>query len=631
MGEENAKGNDDKNEIFLDKITRKNKVKPENFKPDDIKALKSLLDVSSITLWKKSSSSKVEKNLRKNYKEFYKKVSKSLDSLQKHCKEIKKFEASTTLKTNISTYKNSKEEIEKAMNTPKEGNEGNKEKAIVNKEKAKFSYKTCFQPIEVDLIRTINTLTNEFNKYRRNDPGFVEFMSRAKINPHILTYTEFEKTIRKVSKSKDPFLLKIDDFIKYNIDRRDKEYYAMEGYVNEVFDNHIEAKKDAWNNLCKKLDDLEELLSVKGKNKVDLTNFISEKGDKEIGEDFGKAILEACQVKLEIEYGLSKEAAEKFIGDMGKEISGKGILSTVGEVVGNYAVKFKNTVNWACNWVLKWCNGDSSKKKEEDKDNAQDNAQDDVDLAKIEGITEEIRKIGEAFLDFREANVRFLDLVRNKLYGREKDNIKDIDAEYKSYILKVQEAAKTLQSNAYKGMFETALANKINYKENDDSEKNDNSKKNYNSEEMKILKENEYKNKVLSDKVLNNVSNFVKAINAITSEIPKIKKEYRDAQDDADEIKKLIKYYIRLVKNRCGVNIIGRDNMKGWKPPGDTSKLKLSQAIPYVYYCVNNYEENGFGLNEDIVEVIEESERVKFGKTLRDIKQELKSQNVIKS
>ena len=609
MGEENAKGNDDKNEIFLDKITRKNKVKPENFKPDDIKALKSLLDVSSITLWKKSSSSKIEKNLRKNYKEFYKKVSKSLDSLQKHCKEIKKFEASTILKTNITTYKNSKEEIEKAMNTPKEGN---KEKAIVNKEKAKFSYKTCFQPIEVDLIRKINTLTNELNKYRRNDPGFVEFMSRAKVNPHILTYTEFEKTIRKVSKSKDPFLLKIDDFIKYNIDRRDKEYYAMKGYVNEVFDDHIKAKKDAWDDLCEKLDDLEELLSVEGGNKVDLTNFISEKGDKEIGEDFGKAILEACQVKLEKEYGLSKEAAEKFIGNMEKEISGKGILGTVGEFVSNYAVKFKNTINWACNWVIKWCNSDSSKKKEEDKDNAQDNAQNDADLAKIEGMTEEIRKIGEAFLDFREANVRFLDLVRNRLYGRENDNMEYIDAEYKSYILKVQgilkvqKAEEALPSNAYKGMFETALANKINYK-------------------------GTYEEKVSNDVVLNNVSNFVSAINAIAREIPKIKKEYRGAQDDADETKKLIKYYIRLVKNRCGVNIIGRDNMKDWKPPGDTSKLKLSQAIPYVYYCVNKYEENGFGLNEDVVEVIEESERSVFGMTLRDIKQELKSQNVMKS
>ena len=613
MGEENAKGNDDKNEIFLDKITRKNKVKPENFKPDDIKALKSLLDVSSITLWKKSSSSKIEKNLRKNYKEFYKKVSKSLDSLQKHCKEIKKFEASTTLKANINTYKNSKEEIEKAMNTPKEGNEG-------NKETAKFSYK-MFQRMEVDLIRKMNVLTNEVNKNRRNDPGFVEFMSRAKINPHILTYTEFEKNIRKVSKSKDPFLLKIDDFIKYNENRCDKEYYAMKGYINEVFDDHIKAKKDAWDDLRKKLDDLEKLLSVKGGNKVDLTNFISEDGDKEIGEDFGKAILEACQVKLEKEYGLSKEAADKFIENMGKEISGKGILGTVSEVVGNYAVKFKNTINWACNWAynwaIKWCNGDSSKKKEEDKDNAQDNeqddaqddAQDDVNLAKIEGITEEIRKIGEAFLDFREANVRFLDLVRNKLYGNENGTMLLIDHEYKSYIKDIETILKAFtlkNSDQYESISETALANKINYKET-------------------------YAEKVSNDVVLNNVSNFVSAINAITREIPKIKKEYRGAQDDANETKKLIKYYIRFVKGSCGVNIIGVDNMNDWKPPGDTSKLKLSQAIPYVYYCVNKYEGKNFGLNEDIVEVIEESERSVFGMTLRDIKQELKSQNVIKS
>ena len=198
------------------------------------------------------------------------------------------------------------------------------------------------------------------------------------------------------------------------------------------------------------------------------------------------------------------------------------------------------------------------------------------------------------------------------MYGREKDNIEYIDAEYKSYILKVQgilkvqEAAKALPSNAYKGMSNTALANKINYKGN-------------------------YEEKVSNDVVLSNVSNFVSAINAITREIPKIKKEYRGAQDDANETKKLIKYYIRFVKGSCGVNIIGVDNMRGWKPPGDTSKLKLSQAIPYVYYCVNKYEEKNFGLNEDVVEVIEESERSVFGMTLRDIKQELKSQNVMKS
>ena len=550
------------------------------------------MDVSSVTLWKKSSSSKIEKNLRKNYKEFYKKVSKSLDSLQKHCKEIKKFEASTTLKTNITTYKNSKEEIEKAMNTPKEGN---KEKAINNKEKAKFSYKTCFQPIEVDLIRKINTLTNELNKYRRNDPGFVEFMSRAKINPHILTYTEFEKTIRKVSKSKDPFLLKIDDFIKYNIDRCGKEHKAMEGYVNEVFDDHIKAKKNAWNDLCEKLDNLEELLRVKGGNKVDLTRFISEKGDKEIGEDFDKAILEACQVKLEKEYGLSKEAADKFLGKVENKAPNEGVLD--------------KAVSWVCSWFP---SGGNSKQDKENKEETKNTVQDEANLAKMEDITEKIKKINEASLDFKKANVSFLKLVRDKLCDREKDNIEYIDAEYKSYILKVQgilkvqEAAKALPSNAYKGMSNTALANKINYK-------------------------GTYEEKVSNDVVLSNVSNFVSAINAITREIPKIKKEYRGAQDDANETKKLIKYYVILVKNRCGVNIIGVDNMRGWKPPGDTSKLKLSQAIPYVYYCVNEYEEKNFGLNEDVVEVIEESERSVFGMTLRDIKQELKSQNVMKS
>ena len=77
-----------KNEgTFLDKIICKNKIKDvEKFGLNDVKYLKSLLDVPSIKLWMKSSRNQSE--MKESYKKLYKDVCKYLDSMKKSCLAI---------------------------------------------------------------------------------------------------------------------------------------------------------------------------------------------------------------------------------------------------------------------------------------------------------------------------------------------------------------------------------------------------------------------------------------------------------------------------------------------------------------------------------------------------------------
>lgn len=236
---------------------------------------------------------------------------------------------------------------------------------------------------------------------------------------------------------------------------------------------------------------------------------------------------------------------------------------------------------------------------------AENDAQVDSEL--IKKAVSEIEEIGEAFLNFNESNNEFIKLVESQQCGHEEDTMKNINADYVGYISDIESAMNPIKN------------------ENDANEYNRRYNEKFGGLVAKANSEDEKKEN------LKNISDFVASLNAITSEIPKIKKEYRGAQDDASAIKKLVKYYVKFVKDNIGVNIINKTNISEWKPPANisnTPKIKLSQAIPYVYYCVSKYEENGFGLNKDIVEVIEESDRATFGMTLRDIKQAVKSKNV---
>lgn len=584
-------------EIFLDRIICKNKIKPQDkIKADDIKLFKSLLDVSRYTLWKKSSND--EKEMKKKYKEFYKKITKPLNSLQKHCKEIEKFKVNGSLENNISIYKASREKIE----------------GLIGKNK-KFSYATYYEPREVELIKKINNLINELNKVRGEDSKCMEFMLYSKIDPYVPTYTEFEKNDRKISKTKDPFSVKISAFIKYNQNRQKKEKEIMQTYFERIFKDHINDKDKAWKDLKGKLEELEKLISTTGKE-VNLQKFISEKNGCDMNEEFGQAILKALQNKLVKEYGFNKEQTEGFLANIQEQISKKGILDIAVDVgakaISSTTSGIKSAFSQVCGLFKGWF---SSKNYEPDEkntkeatnteDNNQDDKQDDKQDNKQGDVTEEIRKIGEAFIGIREANVKFIELVKNRGYGREEGTMKTINGKYLSYIDKIKEAMGSINSqNSEK--FGGLVKIKKDKEETED--------------DQKIKNEN-----------LEKIRDFVQALSAINSEIPKIKKEYFGAQDDSHAIKKLIKYYIKFVKDNSGVNIINKPNISEWKPPANisnTSKIKLSQAIPYVYYCVDKYEKSSFGLDEKIVEVIEESERSMLGMTLREIKKAVKLKNV---
>ena len=585
-------------EIFLDRIICKNKIKPQDkIKADDIKLFKSLLDVSRYTLWKKSSND--EKEMKKKYKEFYKKITKPLNSLQKHCKEIEKFKVNSSLENNINIYKASREKIE----------------GLIGK-KETFSYATYYEPREVELIKKINNLINELNKVRGEDSKCMEFMLYSKIDPYVPTYTEFEKNDRKISKTKDPFSVKISAFIEYNEKRQKKEKEIMQTYFKRIFKDHINDKDKAWKDLKGKLEELEKLISTTD-DKVNLQKFISEENGCDMNEEFGQAILNALRNKLVKEYGFDKEETEGFLANIEQQVSGKGIFDmAVGmgaKAISNTMSSIKSTFSQVYGLFKGWF---SSKNYEPDEkntkeatnteDNKQDDKQDDKQNNKQGDVTEEIKKIGEAFIGIREANVKFIELVKNRGYGREKGTMETINGKYLSYIGEIKKAAGYINSqNSEK------FGGLVKVKKDKEEETKD---------DQKIKNEN-----------LEKIRDFVQALSAINSEIPKIKKEYFGAQDDSHAIKKLIKYYIKFVKDNSGVNIINKPNISEWKPPANisnTSKIKLSQAIPYVYYCVDKYEKSGFGLNKDVVEVIEESERSMLGMTLREIKKAVKLKNV---
>lgn len=580
-------------EIFLDRIICKNKIKPQDkIKADDIKLFKSLLDVSRYTLWKKSSND--EKEMKKKYKEFYKKITKPLNSLQKHCKEIEKFKANSSLENNINIYKASREKIE----------------GLIGKNK-KFSYATYYEPREVELIKKINNLINKLNKVRGEDSKCMEFMLYSKIDPYVPTYTEFEKNDRKISKTKDPFSVKISAFIEYNEKRQKKEKEIMQTYFERIFKDHINDKDKAWKDLKGKLEELEKLISTTD-DKVNLQKFISEEKGCDMNKEFGQAILKALQNKLVKEYGFNKEQTEGFLANIQEQISKKGILDIAVDVgakaISSTTSGIKSAFSQVCGLFKGWFsskNYEPDEKNTKEATNTEDNKQDDIQGDKQDDITEKIKEIGEAFIGIREANVKFIELVENRGYGREEGTMKTINGEYLSYIGEIKEAAGSINSqNSEK--FGGLVKIKKDKEETED--------------DQKIKNEN-----------LEKIRDFVQALSAINSEIPKIKKEYFGAQDDSHAIKKLIKYYIKFVKDNSGVNIINKTNISEWKPPANisnTSKIKLSQAIPYVYYCVDKYEKSGFGLDEKIVEVIEESERSMLGMTLREIKKAVKLKNV---
>lgn len=580
-------------EIFLDRIICKNKIKPQDkIKADDIKLFKSLLDVSRYTLWKKSSND--EKEMKKKYKEFYKKITKPLNSLQKHCKEIEKFKVNSSLENNINIYKASREKIE----------------GLIGKNK-KFSYATYYEPREVELIKKINNSINKLNKVRGEDSKCMEFMLYSKIDPYVPTYTEFEKNDRKISKTKDPFSVKISAFIEYNEKRQKKEKEIMQTYFERIFKDHINDKDKAWKDLKGKLEELEKLISTTD-DKVNLQKFISEEKGCDMNEEFGQAILKALQNKLVKEYGFNKEQTEGFLANIQEQISKKGILDIAVDVgakaISSTTSGIKSAFSQVCGLFKGWFsskNYEPDEKNTKEATNTEDNKQDDKQDDIQDDITEKIKEIGEAFIGIREANVKFIELVKNRGYGREKGTMETINGEYLSYIKEIKEAAGSINSQ--------------------------NSEKFGGLVEIKKDKEETEDDQKIKNENLEKIRDFVQALSAINSEIPKIKKEYFGAQDDSHAIKKLIKYYIKFVKDNSGVNIINKTNISEWKPPANisnTSKIKLSQAIPYVYYCVDKYEKSGFGLDEKIVEVIEESERSMLGMTLREIKKAVKLKNV---
>lgn len=348
--------------IFLDTIIRKNGTRQlKDFQPSDIKSLKSLLDVSAGTMWLKGS--KEQSEMQKDYKNFYKKVSKPLDSLYKHCLVIRKYNT-TDLKEKIVSCNRSRVSIENITHD------------------ATKKLEDARTPTNIMAIKKINELTEDFNELRASDK-YRLMIKQANVNIHVETYKEFEKRMRIAFKTKDP-VVRIDQFVQEKKQLKEKE-------SSEVFLSVVREKKNdiksAQNNVFKVLGELESTVGLSAgtlkKYLVNKDDFIAiNKGlYDELLDALTKKIKVQCEEVDEIKFKAKvKEEIDKYLGKIQKETEKpyeeKDSAEKLFDVTKQYAKNF---------WGFIW---DTVKDYMEANDEKNDDAPNKLDATIKSGIEE---------------------------------------------------------------------------------------------------------------------------------------------------------------------------------------------------------------------------------------------------
>ena len=199
-----------KNEgTFLDKIICKNKIKDvEKFGLNDVKYLKSLLDVPSVKLWMKSSRNQSE--MKESYKKLYKDVCKYLDSMKKSCLAMKRYKPDE-LAPKVEWCRELKAKMEVEMGE------------ILTKD-----MKEAKIPVNVKAIKKIDELTIAFNNFRASS-CYKAIMSGAKVNPRLETYSEFEPRMRMKLGTNMPLIM-VKEFVEEKKQLKERETHAMFDY-----------------------------------------------------------------------------------------------------------------------------------------------------------------------------------------------------------------------------------------------------------------------------------------------------------------------------------------------------------------------------------------------------------------
>lgn len=552
-----TKNND--NGIFLDTIERKNGVRSlQSFKPNDIKALKSLLDVSSFTMWRKSSNG--QKEMQEDYKELYKSVGSGLSMLYKQCDSIEK--KGKDLEKGVINYNKSREEIS----------------SILKK------VESASKPVNtIETIKEINRLTSEFNKLRNKEPYCSWIKSADVCEVNLKNYKDFEKSKKMVLNTTSPVTM-IPEFVekKRQIEKEEakKIFY---NFVNET-NRNIKANQAA---VFNRLDELEDIVGV---NKGALKKYFAEKGgylkiDENMYDELANALIEKLkpqsgksdvlekrkeefkkEIKAKIKESLKETHAEAakeekkhsskrstILGFFNSLFSTEGRTKLQVQVVAKVRKSFKNLKKFLKGNYLK---GNGYKFSDE--------------------AIKAIEAFCDAWADFEAEHASLSSLIKSR-----DENLKILNSfvgKYNEYI-----------GNISRASIKVAKPSNIQIDE-----------KELESFEDKILAHNRCSAKI-------NVSAGV------------LREECNEAESNIDAINGMIKKYVSDYSEQFKTALKGQ-TIDTWVLPSSCSKLTLGQSVLFTYYCLKNYKDNHFYLGI-VAEHLEKIEKAKLGITSKEFEE----------
>lgn len=570
MGTNNA-------ETFLDKIECKSKIKDVNkFGIDDIKNLKSLLDVSTLK-WLKYCS-KGEEEMKKGYKTLYKGVCKDLDSLKKNCLAIKKCEPDK-LKEDVGKCMELKEKIEK---TAQEAlTKAHPDENVIINEKIKI-------PVNMKLIAELNKLTVEFNKLRAKD-DIKPIYEAVELKPKPLeTYKEFESRMQAKWKTNVPLVM-VGEFVKEKKDLLEEEDKAMSNYFDKL-------RKEFISGDVKKSYDktIEELAKSVGLSKSDLNGcFELEYGFKKIGKGLydklaGDLLKKVKEISSE-EFKLNKDEENVKSDEEIKEEIKKIMVDKEKEVENEVKKKVNNNDTGILGWFF---GSDKTSDKFGMKTSLYDcfsyNFEDRYLNESVRGV---IKNFSEAWINFESSYINFVNALNIMYEGRKK--VDELRSEFWNYYVNISNITDKIEKN-----------NKIG-KDNKKAKVTLELPKNFNK----------------------SVEDFNLLANKIGKTVSKIKVCYDDAIKDAERARGSIEIFVGNNDDKFKKCLDGK-TVNNWEPKKGDCWFSLGEALLLTNYCIRKYEDKNFGFdeglengfNEFLNSCLEKNERIKLGITQKELR-----------
>lgn len=560
-------------ETFLDTIICKNKIKDvSKFGINDIKHLKSLLDVSSVKLWVKSSRS--ESEMRTSYKKLYKNICKYLDSMKKNCLTIKKFKPDE-LKVKTKKCMEDKAYIEDSMG-----------KVLRENIKAK-------KPVNVKSIEKLNRLTLEFNRFRAKDENKVIY-DLVKLESEIETYKQFELRMRMKLVTNVPVIM-VKEFVEEKKDLRIKEEDNINAYLREF-------RKKFANSDEKKLffEKLNQLTDSVGLSQGGLNGYFSSRdGFKKINNKlYGELAEDLVRKAEEIVSDYNKKSGSEKLKFTRNDNLEKQIIGTMGGSEKAIDKKVEKKVEEETGkaeggWWVYWG-------------------------VVVNFITNGFKMVGNLF---KSETSKLCDSFKNCLEGNDQEAKEEINKNLQDLVENFLKAWKEFMvAYQYVSKILDSIDEKYE-KVNDLFEEFNRYITNISNVSVKILEEN----KAESDNIRGNLKNlegiknligtFVKSADEIGKTVSKVKRYYDAAIENAEYTTKSIDIFVDKYNDRF------TKSLDSWASHVGASELTLGQAILFAKYCIYRYEERCLGLDRNFVDYLEENERMKLGITQKEIKE----------